>query len=67
LNTVERRKIKSGSSAAETGLACHSVNVSAAKASILHFPSHFTMALDAIDISTVKAATRLAAYLSPPI
>ena len=61
LKTVERRKIRSGSSAADAGAACHIVSASTAKANSLHFLSHLTTALDVIDIS----AEGHAAYVVP--
>jgi hypothetical protein len=61
LNTVERRKIRSGSSAAEAGAACYNVSASTAKARLFQFLSNATLALDVIDIS----AEGLAAYVVP--
>jgi hypothetical protein len=59
LNTVERRKIRSGSSAADAGAACQSTNANTPKARLLNFLLHLMMALDVIDIS----AEGLVAYV----
>jgi hypothetical protein len=55
LNTVERRKIRSGSSAATAGPACHIVAANTvndtAKAKFFHELSYLPMALNVISIS----------------
>src|ERR1700712_1189015 len=55
LNTVERRKIRSGSSAAAAGAACQTVRAKTVtrtvKAKSLHVLSHLRMALNVISIS----------------
>jgi hypothetical protein len=58
---VERRKIRSGSSAANTWEAGHSIDASASHIQRLHLVSHRLRNLRVIDISVGEAANHVAA------
>jgi hypothetical protein len=61
LNTVERRKIRSGSSAASAGDPGHSIDASASNIQSLHLVLERLRTLRVMDISVGEAANHLSA------